>query len=160
MPRTRHYTQQALIAAPIDEVWAWLADPLRHVELHPLMRTLTILDEDAGPGDESAVEFEVVDGLRMMGLEMPLRYRSRMRRRPSQWSLSTEARCWPRLTTVVDWRFAPVADEAGRAPHTRIHEQVSMTAPAAIVGYAMRQSQRSHQRLFEALERRILATTS
>lgn len=148
MPRTLGYTQRVHIDAPIDEVWSLLADPRRHVELHPLIHELIILDEGDGPEPgERYVDFEVLDGVKLLGVEFPVKYQSHMIQRPSTRSLSLRAMVPPRLVTTVEWSLSTV--DGG----TQIDEQVELTAPWSVAGFSTRQSRRAHIEMFAALKR-------
>ncbi|ACY18691.1 SRPBCC family protein [Haliangium ochraceum] len=147
MFRTLEYSQRVRIAAPRDELWARLSDPTRHVELHPLIRRVSIREQGEGPDDESFAVFDVVDGLPIVGrLELPVFYRTRMTRQPRAHTLIMSARCFPALTTTAVWQFRALDAE------TEITEQVELRAPWPLAGYSLRQSQRSHAVLFANLQ--------
>lgn len=148
MLRTLGYTQRVHIDAPIDTVWSLLADPRRHVELHPLIHELTILAEGDGPEPgERFVEFEVLDGVKLLGVEFPVKYQSHMIQRPTTRTLSLRATVPPRLVTTVEWAMSAV--NGG----TQIDEQVELTAAWSVAGFSARQSRRAHAKLFAAVQR-------
>lgn len=149
MLRTLRYRQRARLAASFEQLWAWLAEPELLPDLHPLMRKLTIV-ERGGDDAESFVDFEVVDGLPLgAGIELPITYSALMVRRPRDRYLHIRATAAPKLVTCSEWRFT---DTDGGV---EIVEDVVLTAPWPIADYALRQSQRSHEAVLVALERRL-----
>jgi len=149
MPRTLRYTQRTVIRASFEAIWAWLADPARYPELHPLMRKLTV-EEEGGDDEESFVSYVVVDGLPVVGsLELPVRYRVHMTRRRAARDLAIRATATPGLVTTSRWSFETV--DGG----TRVQEAVELTAPWPIAGYALRQSLQAHAVMLDNLERRL-----
>ncbi|HHH29176.1 MAG TPA: hypothetical protein ENK57_12635 [Polyangiaceae bacterium] len=149
MLRTLRYQQRARLAAPFEVLWAWLAEPEHLPELHPLMRQLTII-ERGGDEVESFVDFEVVDGLPLGGgLELPVTYSALMLRRPRDRYLHVRATAIPKLVTTSEWSFTDGDDGV------EIVEDVVLTAPWPIAGYALKHSQRSHEAVLAALERRL-----
>lgn len=150
MAKTYGYSHSATIGATIEEVWDWLADPRRHVELHPLIRELTILAEGDGPGDgERFIDFVVRDEVKLFGVDVPVIYNSRMIQRPAEHTMLLRATCQPRLVTTVVWTLRSV--EGG----TEVEEQVELTAPRIIAGFSTRQSQRAHESMFATLQRLV-----
>jgi ligand-binding SRPBCC domain-containing protein len=148
MAKTYGYTHSAIIGAPLDDVWDWLADPRRHIELHPLIRELTITDEGDGPGPgERYCNFVVRDDVRLFGVEVPVIYQSQMIQRPAEYKMIVRATCQPRLVTTVLWSLRTV--DGG----TEVEEQVELTAPRLIAGFSTRQSQKAHEQMFATLQR-------
>lgn len=155
MSKTLRYRQSVVIPAPVEAVWALLVDPKNHVDLHPLVRDIEIIARGGPEGEGGWVEFEVLDGLKLLGLfEFEVRYRARMTRRPGERRLTLVAHAQPRLDTTTDWRLH--AEGEG----TRIDEAVELSAPGYLVRYATRQSRRSHAGMFAALQRRVQAGCS
>jgi ligand-binding SRPBCC domain-containing protein len=150
MAKTYGYTHSATIGAPLDEVWDWLGDPRRHVELHPLIRELTIVEEGDGPGPgERFCNFVVRDEVKLFGVDVPVVYQSQMIQRRAEHKMIMRTTCPPRLLTTVLWSLRAV--EGG----TEIEEQVELTAPRLIAGFSTRQSQRSHEQMFATLQRLV-----
>lgn len=150
MAKTYGYTHSAIIGAPLDEVWDWLSDPRRHIELHPLIRELTITEEGEGPGPgERYCDFVVRDDVKLFGVDVPVIYQSRMIQRPDEHKLVIRTTCQPRLETTVLWSLGAV--EGG----TEVVEQVELTAPRLIAGFSTRQSQRAHEAMFATLQRLV-----
>ncbi len=150
MAKTYGYSHSAIIGAPLQEVWDWLRDPRRHVELHPLIRELTITAEGDGPGDgEQFVEFVVRDLVKLFGVDVPVEYHSYMILRPHEHKMLVRATCQPRLITTVVWTLREV--ESG----TEVEEEVELTAPRLIAGFSTRQSQRAHESMFATLQRLV-----
>jgi hypothetical protein len=148
MAKTYGYIHSAIIGAPLDEVWQWLGDPRRHVELHPLIRELTILEEGEGPNPgEHFCNFVVRDEVKLFGVDVPVVYHSQMIQRRAEHKMIVRATCPPRLVTTVLWSLREV--EGG----TEVEEQVELTAPRLIAGFSTRQSQRSHEQMFATLQR-------
>jgi hypothetical protein len=150
MAKTYGYSHSAIIGAPLDEVWDWLGDPRRHIELHPLIRELTILEQGDGPGPgERYCNFVVRDEVKLFGVDVPVVYNSQMIQRPAEHKMIVRATCPPRLQTTVLWSLRPV--EGG----TEVEEQVELTAPRLIAGFSTRQSQRAHVQMFATLQRLV-----
>lgn len=150
MAKTYGYSHSAIIGAPIDEIWEWLGDPRRHVELHPLIRELTIVAEGEGPGDgERFVDFIVRDAVRLFGVDVPVVYHARMIQRLAEHKMLLRSTCQPRLVTTVVWTLRSVAGG------TEVDEQVELTAPRLIAGFSTRQSQRAHESMFATLQRLV-----
>jgi ligand-binding SRPBCC domain-containing protein len=150
MAKTYGYSHSAIIGAPIDEVWAWLGDPRRHVELHPMIRELTITAEGEGPGEgERFIDFVVRDDVRLFGVDVPVVYNSRMIQRLAEYKMLLRATCPPRLVTTIVWTLRSV--DGG----TEVEEQVELTAPRIIAGFSTRQSQRAHESMFATLQRLV-----
>ena len=150
MAKTYGYTHSAIIGAPLDEVWEWLGDPRRHVELHPLIRELTILEQGDGPSaGEWFCNFVVRDEVKLFGVDVPVVYQSQMIQRRAEHKMIVRATCPPRLVTTVLWSLRAV--EGG----TEVEEQVELTAPRLIAGFSTRQSKRSHEQLFATLQRLV-----
>ncbi len=150
MAKTYGYKHSAIIGAPFQEVWDWLGDPRRHIELHPLMRELTVTAEGEGPGEgERFVEFTVRDDVKLFGVDVPVEYHSRMVQRPAEHKMLLRATCQPRLVTTVVWTLRAV--DGG----TEVEEQVELTAPRLIAGFSTRQSQRAHETMFATLQRLV-----
>lgn len=150
MAKTYGYTHSALIGAPLDEIWEWLGDPRRHVELHPLIRELTITEEGDGPNPgERYCNFVVRDEVKLFGVDVPVVYHSEMIKRPAEHKMIVRATCPPRLVTTVLWSLRSV--DGG----TEVEEQVELTAPRLIAGFSTRQSQRSHEQMFATLQRLV-----
>jgi len=149
MPRTLHYQQRATIVAPFEVLWAWLAEPERLPDLHPLMRQLTVV-ERGGDDEESFVDFEVVDGLRLAcGLELPVTYSALMVRRPHERYLHIRATAALGLVTTSAWSFTD------RDGGVEVVEDVALTAPSPIASFALEQSLRAHEAVLVELERRV-----
>jgi ligand-binding SRPBCC domain-containing protein len=150
MAKTFGYSHSAVIGAPLEEVWDWLGDLRRHVELHPLMREITILEEGDGPGPgEHYCDFVGREEVKLFGVDVPVIYQSRMIRRPVEHVIVIRTTCQPRLVTTVQWSLRAV--EGG----TEVEEQVELTAPRLIAGFSTRQSQRAHEEMFATLQRLV-----
>jgi ligand-binding SRPBCC domain-containing protein len=155
MAKTLGYRNSAVIGAPLDEVWDWLGDPRRHIELHPLIRELTVIEEGDGPEPgECYCDFVVRDEVKLFGVDVPVIYQSRMIRRSATHELIIRTTCQPRLVTTVLWSMRAV--EGG----TEVEEQVELTAPRMIAGFSTRQSQRAHEEMFATLQRLVAARGS
>ncbi|MFO7561356.1 MAG: SRPBCC family protein [Enhygromyxa sp.] len=150
MAKTFGYSNSAIIGAPIDEVWEWLGDLNRHLELHPLLRELTILEEGEGPGPgEVYCDFVGREEVKLFGVDVPVIYQSRMIRRAAEHQIVVRTTCAPRLVTTVQWSLRAV--EGG----TEVVEEVELTAPRLIAGFSTRQSQRAHEQMFATLQRLV-----
>lgn len=147
MAKTFAYQQHAIISAPFEQVWSWLGDPRRHVELHPMIRDLRVLAEGDGPElGERFIDFVVHDEVEVLGLGLAVEYFSRLILRPAAATIQIRATCRPRLVTTVVWTLTEV--EGG----TRIDEQVELTAPRVLAKFSTGESQRAHQRMWETMQ--------
>lgn len=146
MARTGHYEQRFTIHAPRPKVWEHLAEPTRHLPLHPLMEDLTVVAEERDERGRSRLTFEVVDAVPVLGpWSMRVTYRVAMTRDRAEHRLQMAAIAPMSVRTQVEWSLHEVA------VGTRVDERVSLTAPLGLLRYSLGQSRRSHAVLFERL---------
>ena len=149
MPKTLTYQQDFSIRAPAQTILDFLINPENHLHLHPLVQRIDILEHGTTPEGHPFVVFDVTDLLRMMGFPFKVKYRTKMIHFPTENKLYLDAVSPGNVTTQVSWTMQ---EKDGL---TRLHEDVSLTAPSLLANYSINQSKQSHQGMFARLKEKM-----
>jgi len=144
------FERSVTVRATPRSVYAELADPQRQIGLQPL---LVDVAEIPTPDPDRTRRFEAVEAIRLLGF-VPLRNRIRVRVdcvAPPE-IIDFEARSFPRIT--VRSRFTLARDGDG----TLVRESVSVTAPAPLRSFVLREAVRAQETLLANLARRLGST--
>lgn len=149
---SRSGTFEYTIGAPCDAATAvaLLGDPRRNGELHPLIQSVA----EVSPQPGAIASYRITDLLPLGPLRLRIVYEADViTLTPSQ--VVTVARQRP-ATTVRNETLVASTD-AG----VTVTVSITLTAPAALFGYAFRTARAAHLELGERIERRLteIATT-
>ncbi|MGN9775413.1 SRPBCC family protein [Micromonospora sp. H33] len=125
------YTVQARCAPAVAA--ELLADPLRQVELHPLIVRVRRLRPRPG----ARASYAITDRLAVGRLRLPVTYRADVLVATSD-EVVTVARQWPATIVRNHTRLGPEPDGV------RIDVEITLAAPAPLFGYAFAQARSAH----------------
>lgn len=151
MPKTLTYQQPFFISASAQKILDFLFNPENHLQLHPLVVRIDVVDHGTDPDGRPFVVFDVTDSLRMFGIPFKVKYRTKMVLFAAEKKLFLDAASPGNVTTQVTWKMLE-KDEM-----TEIHEEVSLTAPSLLANYSVRQSKESHIGMFGRLKTKMEA---
>jgi hypothetical protein len=140
----RRFEQSIEIRVAPDEVLDFLADLHHHRDLHPLIERI----DDLPPVAErpAARRYRVVDRIRLGPLSFRIAYVAEIER-GAPGELRAAAWQTPGVEVRTRFRATPSADGA-----THLREEVLLSAPRVLIGYALRQAEAAHRATFARLK--------
>jgi hypothetical protein len=140
----RRFEQSIDIRVPPETVIAFLADLHHHRDLHPLIERI----EDLPPIAErpAARRYRVTDRIRLGPISFRIHYVAEIEAvAPDE----LRASAWQKPGVVVRSRFCAKESSAGV---TQLREEVVLSAPRLLVGYAHREAETAHRATFARLK--------
>jgi len=136
---------EALVPAPIDEVFALFADPHQQPKLHPLIERVTVLSQTP-----QRVEFELFVRVPFGPFRVANTYWGafdfEVTTGPERVVRAT-AKSKPSVVVSGEYRFFE------RGPQTLVRDAVQFTAPFGLQGFVQRTGTAAHRRMLDALVR-------
>lgn len=126
-------------------VHAWMTDPDRLPELHPLIDRVEVTSRG-----EDHVAFDVFEHVPFLGLRVPNRYRAENRwKGTEELDLNGIAPIGVEVRQI--WRLRAVAGG------TEVHQTSTVTAPWPLLGFTVATANKAHAELVERLIARFTA---
>ena len=139
----RSFEQSIAIGAAPEVVHAFLADLHRHRDLHPLIERIE--DLPAHPGSPDVRRYRVTDRMHLGPLSFRIAYVAEIRPVPPDLILGT---AWQSPGIEVRTRYRVTPAPGG----TLVREDVLLTAPLLLIGYAHRQAETAHREMLAKLK--------
>jgi Polyketide cyclase / dehydrase and lipid transport len=134
-----------VLGADPATVHAWMTDPERLPELHPLIDRVAITSR----GDDH-VAFDVFERVPFLGLRVPNRYRAENRwKGTEELDLSGTAAIGVEVRQIWKLRAVPGG--------TEVHQTATVSAPWPLLGFTVATANQAHAALVERLIARLTA---
>ena len=149
----RRWHREFRVEAGADVVLALLRDPRRLPELHPLIEHVDVA-ETRHEGDVTVVPFAVTERVPLGPWRVENRYLGEVHDVPGHPERSRQfGFSRPGVTVDVTWVVTPIPSSSPSA--CRATQDVVVTAPFWVASFVFKTAGRAHDRLVEALRRRL-----